>query len=178
MKTGVFTRGIAMAAVLTAAVACSSGPPKIHDLTMGKDKDVTKATTAFDAKDNLYAVANIDSPPNNGKVVGKFVIVDVPGQPAGPVASLETPLTLTGGMNKANFHYTPPASGWPNGKYQLQVVLFDSTGAQKDQKNTDFTVTGGAPAAASAPATDTSATDTTATDTAAPTDTASTDTKQ
>lgn len=175
MKARVFTRGFAVAAVLVAAVACSSGPPKIHDLNMGKDKDVTAATTKFDAKDNLYAVANIDNPPANGKVVGKFVIVNVEGQPAGPVPSLETPLNLTGGLNKASFHYTPPTAGWPNGKYQLQVLLFDSTGAQKDSKNIDFTVTGGAPAAAAAPAaTDTTAT---ATDTAA-TDTAATDTNK
>lgn len=152
MRRRVFGRTLAVTVLLAAAVACSSGPPGISDLTLGKDKEAAKAANAFDAKDTVYAVANISNPPSNGKVIGRLAIVDVEGQKAGPIPGLESTLSLTGGLNKANFTFTPPTAGWPNGKYQLQVVLLDSTGAQKDQKNADFTTAGNQPAASDAPA--------------------------
>jgi hypothetical protein len=144
----------AFALVLLAAAACSSGPPAIHDLKIGKDKEVTQPTNTLAAGDTLFAVGNLDNPPANGKVIGRLAIVDVEGQTPGPIPGLEATLKITGGMNKVNFNFTPPTAGWPNGKYQLQVVLFDGSGAQKDQKNADFTTAGNqpaAPAAAEAP---------------------------
>ena len=167
MKKNVWQK-CALALVLVAAVACKSGPPAIKDLKLGKDKEATKTANAFDAHDTVYAVANVDNPPSNGKVTGRLIIVDVPGQQAGPIPGLEATVTLTGALNQANFNFSAPTAGWPNGKYQLQVTLADETGAQKDQKTADFTTSGNAPAAApAAAATDTAATDTTATDTAA-----------
>lgn len=171
--------GAVVLSALVALAACKSGPPAIKDLKLGKDKDATQTTSAFGAKDTIYAVANIDNPPDNGKVTGRLIIVNVPGQQAGPIPGLETTLTLTGGQNKVNFDFTPPTAGWPDGKYQLQVVLADSTGAQKDTKSADFATSGNA---AAAPATETTgtggATDTAgtggATDTAATTSTGGT----
>lgn len=158
-------------ALLLVAVACKSGPPSISDLKLGKDKEATKTANAFDAHDTVYAVASITSPPSNGKVTGRLIIVDVPGQQPGPIPGLEATVTLTGGMNQANFNFSAPTAGWPNGKYQLQVTLADESGAQKDQKSADFTTSGNAPAAPAASetaaGTDTASTDTTATDTAA-----------
>lgn len=138
----------AFALVLLAAAACTSGPPAIHDLKIGKDKEVTQPTNALAAGDTLFGVANLDNPPANGKVVGRLVIVDVEGQTPGPIPGLEATQNLSGGMNKVNFKFRPPTAGWPNGKYQLQVVLLDGSGAQKDQKNADFTTAGNQPAAA------------------------------
>lgn len=157
LKPEVWSRALALTVVvLVGAAGCKSGPPAIHDVKMGKDKEAAQATNTFDAKDTLFAVANIDNPPDKGKVVGRLSIVDVPGQQNGPIPGLETTLDLSGGLNKANFNFTPPNAGWPNGKYQLQVVLLDGTGAQKDQKNADFSTSGNqppaAPAASEAPA--------------------------
>lgn len=169
MTRTLWSRVFAVTAVLVAVGACKSGPPAIHDVKLGKDKEATQAASTFDARDTVYAVGNIDNPPSNGKVVGRLAIVDVEGQKAGPIPGLESTLSLSGGLNKVNFDFTPPTAGWPNGKYQLQMLLLDESGAQKDQKNADFTTAGNQPPAASAPsaatdsATDSAATDTTAT---------------
>jgi len=157
------------ASLFVAAVACNSGPPAIKNLKMAKDKDGTKATSTFDAKDTIFAVANLDNPPANGKVTCHVNIVDVAGMKPGPIPNLDTTLNLTKGENIVNFNFTPPPSGWPDGKYQFQLVLADDKGAQKDTKSADFATAGNTASAAPATATDTAAaaTDTTATDTAA-----------
>jgi hypothetical protein len=147
--------------MLVAVGACSSGPPSVSDLKVGKDKEVTQATNAFDAHDTLYAVATIANPPASGKVVGHLSVVDVPGQQAGPIPGLEMTLNLAGGQNTASFNFSAPTAGWPNGKYKLDVVLLDGSGVEKGQKGAELTTTGNTPApAAEAPA---AATDSTAT---------------
>jgi hypothetical protein len=130
---------VLMAVLLVAIVACKSGPPAIKDLKVGKDKDVTAPANSFGAKDTVYAVANIDHPPANAKISGRLLIVDVPGQQPGPIPGLESTLSLSGGMNAANFNFSAPTAGWPSGKYQLQVSLLDESGAPKDQKSAEFT---------------------------------------
>ncbi|HEX7154219.1 MAG TPA: hypothetical protein VF618_22215 [Thermoanaerobaculia bacterium] len=133
--------------LLVAAGACSSGPPAISEVKMGKDKDVTQAATTFDARDTLFAVANIDNPPANGKVVGRLSVVEVEGQQAGPIPGLETALDLGSNLNTANFNFTAPTAGWPNGKYRFDVVLLDEAGAEKGQKSAEFTTSGNTPPA-------------------------------
>ena len=157
------SKSLCALALLVMVGACKSGPPSISELKMTKTKEAAEAATTFDAKDTLYAVANIANPPKDGKVVGRLVVVNVEGQQPGPIPSLETTLDLAGGMNTANFNFTPPPAGWPNGTYALEVSLGDASG-EKDKKSVQFTTAGNAPAAPAAAATDTTATtDSTAT---------------
>jgi hypothetical protein len=166
MKSRVFSRAFAVVAVV-AVVACSKGPAAIKELKVGKDKAVSAAASDFGPQDTIYAVANLDNAPANGKVVSKLVVVDVPGQQVGPIPGLESTLDLGTTNNVANLDFSAPTAGWPNGKYEIEVTLLDEKGEQKDQKKIAFTTAGNAPAAAAAPAADPTATDTTATDTAA-----------
>lgn len=152
------SRALALTLVLVAAGACSSGPPSLSDLKVGKDKEVTQAANAFEAHDSIYAQAKIENPPKGGKIVGHLSVVDVAGQQAGPIAGLEKTIDLGGIGNTASFDFTAPTAGWPDGKYRFDVVLLDGTGVEKGQKNAEFTTTGNAaPAgpAAAAPATET-----------------------
>lgn len=166
-------KGFVYALLLAVVGACSSGPPSISEIKVGKTKDVAEATTSFGAHDTIFAVAKLENPPKNGKVSGQLIVVNVEGQQAGPIPGLATSMDLAGGMNVANFDFTAPTAGWPNGEYQLEVVVHDDKGAEVAKKSVNFSTSGNAPAAppADATATDTSATDTTATDT----DTASTE---
>lgn len=164
MKVVLSSRALALTLLLVAAGACSSGPPSLSDLKVGKDKEVTKVANTFEAHDSVYAEAKIENPPKGGKVIGRLAVVDVAGQQPGPIAGLEKTLDLGAIGNTASFDFTAPTAGWPDGKYRLDVVLLDGTGAEKGQKNTEFTTTGNAPAAApaaEAPATETPAASTT-----------------
>lgn len=161
MNIGLSSRAVGLTVMLVAMGACSSGPPSVSDLKVGKDKEVTQAATTFDAHDTLYAVATIANPPANGKVVGHLSVVDVPGQQAGPIPGLEMTLNLAGGLNTANFNFVAPTAGWPNGKYKIDVVLLDASGAEKGQKSAEVTTSGNAPAAEAPAATTDSAAPTT-----------------
>ena len=55
MKVVQSSRALALTLVLVAAGACSSGPPSLSDLKVGKDKDVTQPANAFEAHDAVYA---------------------------------------------------------------------------------------------------------------------------
>ncbi len=152
MKTGGMSRVIGLTVLLVAVGACKSGPPSISELTVGKDKEVTQASNAFTATETVYAVAKIENPPENGKVVGRLAIVDVAGQQPGPIAGLEATVSLTAGMNVANFNFSAPTAGWPDGKYRIDVTLLDGAGAEKGQKSAEFSTSGNPPAAPAAEA--------------------------
>jgi hypothetical protein len=94
-------------------------------------------------------------------VQGRLLVVDVPGQQPGAIPGLETSIDLAPGINVANFSFSAPTAGWPDGKYQIEVTLLDEKGEQKDQKKAELTTSGNVAAAADA-ATDTAATDTAA----------------
>jgi hypothetical protein len=165
MNVSLSSRIVALTVLLVAVGACSSGPPSLGDLKVGKDKEVTQPASAFAAHDSVYAEAKIDNPPKGGKVVGRLVIVDVPGQQAGPIPGLEKTIDLAGPLNTASFDFTAPTAGWPDGKYKLEVVLLDGSGANKGEKSSEFTTSGNpaeAPAAA-ATSTEVPATETTQT---------------
>lgn len=52
---------------------------------------------------------------------------------------METTLDM-GGSGTATFTFTPPASGWPKGRYKVEVLMMNEAGEQKDQKASTFTV--------------------------------------
>jgi hypothetical protein len=166
MSRSVFIRVVCVTALVLAVVACSSGPASIGEFKLGKTEDAAQTIAAFDTRDTLYGVATINNPPEGGKVVGRLIIAEVEGQQAGPIPGLETTLPLTAGMNTAKFDFSPPTAGWPNGKYQMEVVLLDGSGAEKDKKTADFTAAGNEPAPAAADSTETE-TDTATTETPA-----------
>ena len=68
-----------------------------------------------------------------------MVFDDVEGQPSGPIPGLEQTLDLPG-SGTATYTFTPPAAGWPKGKYKLEVLMMNADGEQKDQKSASFTV--------------------------------------
>lgn len=131
----------ASALVLFAAVlfACNFSTAHLSALKVGKDKAVTQESNVFESGDAIYAVATVSNAPGKVKVKGQLVIEDVEGQKAGPVPGLEKTIDL-GGSGTATFSFTPPPSGWPKGKYKIEVTLTDDSGAQKDQKSASFSV--------------------------------------
>jgi len=118
------------------ALACkfSASTANISGLKIGKDKAVTTESSTFAPSDTVYAVATISNAPGKVKVKGRLVIEDAPGE-KGPENTVELP-----GSGTATFTFTPPASGFPAGKYKIEVTLMDEAGEQKDQKSASFTV--------------------------------------
>jgi hypothetical protein len=132
---------LGLGVVIIIALACkfSASTANISSLKLGKDKNVSEETSNFSPSDTAYAVAEISNAPGKTKVRGRLAIEDVPGQKTGPIPGLEDTVDLPG-SGTAIFTFTPPPSGWPKGKYKLEVQMINDQGEQKDEKSTTFTV--------------------------------------
>lgn len=122
-------------------LACnfSASTANLSGLKLGKDEKVSAETSSFAAGDTVYAVATVSNAPGAVKVTGRLVIDSVEGEASGPVPGLEKTLELPGSTT-ATFTFSPPPSGWPKGKYKVEVVMLNENGEQKDQKSADFSV--------------------------------------
>jgi hypothetical protein len=119
----------------------TSGLPStnISGLKLGKDKDVITETSRFAAGDKVYAIATVANAPGAVKVKGRLVIDEVEGEQSGPIPGLEKTLDLPGSTT-ATYTFSPPAAGWPKGKYKVEVIMLNEGGEQKDQKTANFSV--------------------------------------
>lgn len=141
MRTARGGLAVSLGVLVFAALACnfSASTANISDLKLFKDKAATQATSSFAATDTIYAVATISNAPGAVKVKGRLAIENVEGQETGPIPGLETTLDLPGSTT-ATFTFTPPSSGFPKGKYKVEVFMLNEAGEQKDEKSASFTV--------------------------------------
>ncbi|MBV8856946.1 MAG: hypothetical protein JOZ02_08460 [Acidobacteria bacterium] len=141
MRTARGGLAVSLGVLVFAALACnfSASTANISDLKLSKDKAATQTTNSFAATETVYAVATISNAPGAVKVKGRLSIEDVEGEQAGPVPGLETTLDLPG-SGTATYTFSPPSSGFPKGKYKVEVFMLNENGEQKDQKSASFTV--------------------------------------
>ncbi len=127
--------------LVAAGLACnfSASTANISELKLGKAQGAAQETTSFGTGDTVYAVATVSNVPDKVKVKGLLAFEDVEGEQKGPIPGLEKTLDLPG-SGTASYTFTPPPSGWPKGKYQIQVIMMDDSGQQKDTKSASFTV--------------------------------------
>jgi hypothetical protein len=132
---------LALGLLIALGLACnySASTANISGLKVSKDKQATTETSSFGANDTVYAVATVSNVPDKVKVKGRLVVEDVEGQPKGPIQGLEDTVEL-GGDGTATFTFSAPTSGWPKGKYKVEVIMTNEAGEQKDQKSASFTV--------------------------------------
>lgn len=130
---------LAFALLVVVAVACNMSTANLSSLKLGKDKTASQESSTFGADETVYAVGVVSNAPGKVKVKGLLAFEDVEGQKPGPIPGLEKTLDLEG-SGTATFTFTPPPSGWPKGKFKVEVILMDDSGAQKDQKSSIFSV--------------------------------------
>ncbi|HEY6329083.1 MAG TPA: hypothetical protein VI756_07085 [Blastocatellia bacterium] len=135
----VTTCGLAVFLICAAACQFSVSTANLSGLKISKDKDGSQETNTFGANDTVYAVATVSNSPDKVKVKGQLSVVDVPGEKAGPIPGLEKDLDLPG-SGTATFTFSPPETGWPKGKYKMDVVMLNENGEQKGEKTADFEV--------------------------------------
>lgn len=124
---------------MVVVLACNASTANLSSLKIGKDKAVSSESSSFGPNDTVYAVGTVSNAPGKVKVKGLLAFEDVEGQKQGPIPGLEKTLDLEG-SGTATYTFTPPPDGWPKGKYKVEVILMDDSGAQKDQKSATFSV--------------------------------------
>jgi hypothetical protein len=129
---------LAATALVAVVLACGASTANISNLKIGKDQAVNSEASAFQGTDPIYAVATISNAPGKVKVRGRMLFDNVAGQTAGPIPGLEKTIDLDG-SGTASFSFTP-TEAWPKGSYKIEVTLTDDSGAQKDQKTANFSV--------------------------------------
>jgi hypothetical protein len=141
MRTKRWDLALGLGLLIFAGLACnfSASTANISGLKLGKDKDVTAETSSFAASDTVYAVATVSNAPGAVKVKGRLAIDEVEGEQSGPIPGLEKTLDLPG-SGTATYTFSPPPTGWPKGKYKVEVLMLDEKGEQKDQKTSNFSV--------------------------------------
>ena len=141
MRTKRLDLALGLGLLIFAGLACnfSASTANLSGLKLGKDKEVTAETSAFAASDTVYAIGTVSNAPGAVKVRGRLLIDEVEGEQSGPIPGLEKTLDLPG-SGTATYTFSPPPSGWPRGKYKVEVSLLDEGGEQKDQKTTNFSV--------------------------------------
>ena len=141
MRTKRLDLALGLGLLIFAGLACnfSASTANISGLKLGKDKNVSAETSSFAAGDTVYALATVSNAPGAVKVKGRLVIDEVKGEDSGPIPGLEKTLDLPG-SGTATYTFSPPPSGWPKGKYKVEVLMLDEKGEQKDQKTSNFSV--------------------------------------
>ena len=142
MRTARGGLAVSLGVLVFAALACnfSASTANISDLKVTKDKGGTQQTSSFAASDTVYAVATISNAPGAVKAKGRLVFESVEGYPSGgPVPGAETTVDVPGSA-PVTYTFTPPSSGFPAGKYKVEVVMLNEAGEQKDEKSASFTV--------------------------------------
>jgi len=136
MQKGRLMSVISVGLLVALAVACkfSASTANISSLKISKDKAASAETSTFGPNDTVYAVATISNSPGKIKVKGHVVSEDAPND---KLAETTVDLPSSG---TATFTFTPPASGFPAGKYKIEVAMLNEDGEQKDQKSATFTV--------------------------------------
>lgn len=141
MQSKQWSLSVCLGLLLVGAVACSFNvsTANISSLKLGTNEKVSNPTSTFSGTDTIYGVAEVSNAPSKVKVKGTFVVDSVEGEKSGPVPGLETTVDLPG-SGTATFTFTPPPTGWPKGKYKLEVVMLNENGEQKDHKTAEFSV--------------------------------------
>jgi hypothetical protein len=141
MRTARGGLSVSLGLLVFVALACnfSASTANISDLKLSKDQAGTQQTSSFAPADTVYAVATVSNAPGAVKVTGRLVIEAVEGEQSGPIPGLEKTLDLPG-SGTATYTFTPPPSGFPAGKYKVEVLMLNEAGEQKDQKSASFTV--------------------------------------
>lgn len=134
----------ALGLILVTMLACkfSFSTANLSSLKISKDKSGSPETSSFNSRDTIYAVADVSNAPSKTKLKGRLLYDNVAGQTSGTLfPGLETTIDLPGSGN-GTFTFTPPASGWPNGSYKIEVTMLNEDNEQKDQKTGTLTVSG------------------------------------
>ena len=144
MRAALANRALRWTALLVTVVACGCGP-SVGAPKLTKDRAGKEPSTIFNAYDTIYAQAPIGSASGNTKVMGRLAIVDVAGRPAGVIPTFDMTMEVIPGMNQASFTFSAPLSGWPDGKYRIDIVVLDASDKPKTTKSAEFTTTGHEP---------------------------------
>ncbi len=141
MRTKRWDLTLGLGVLVAVALACnfSASTANISSLKLSKDKSGSQEASTFAAADTIYAVSVISNAPDKLKAKGRLSAEQVEGLDAGPIPGAETTLDLPGSAT-ATFTFTPPAGGWPPGRYKVDVMMLNEAGEQKDQKSATFTI--------------------------------------
>lgn len=113
----------------TAAAAPAPAPFTVTAIEVGKqvgpDKKVTNPTTTFGPKDTIHASVATDGAAPKKIIAAKWTYQD--GQVVKQAAETIAPT----GPAATEFHISKP-SGWPVGKYKVEITLDGSPSGTKD----------------------------------------------
>jgi hypothetical protein len=118
-------------AEVTPAATPAPAPFQVTSIDLGKaigpDGKVTEAADTFGPKDTIYAVVSSDGTGPDVKLTAKWTFGDK-GQ---SVKDEDRTVTPNGTAGATEFHVSKP-SGWPVGKYKVEILADGVSAGTKD----------------------------------------------
>jgi hypothetical protein len=124
-------------ALLVAAAACGgkgadntpgTAAVRVTDVTLGRaiggDKAITDRTETFKPNDTIYASVATDGSAPSATLRAKWTFED------GQIVDESTHAIAPNNKERTEFHVSKP-SGWPAGKYKVEVFLNDQSAGVK-----------------------------------------------
>jgi len=122
-----------------ATTACSASTAHIGSMKVGKDSALKTSATTFGPHDKIYAAGDADNVPDKVKLEWHLVAENVRGVPKNQtISQLDKSFDFDSDAT-ATYDLSPPAAGWPVGKYKIVLTMMED-GKQQDQKTAEFTV--------------------------------------
>jgi hypothetical protein len=113
----------------TAAPAPAPAPFAVQGIEVGKqigpDKRVTAATTTFGPKDTIYATVATEGAAPSKTLVARWTFG------TGKLVKADSQTIAPTGPAATEFHIVKP-SGWPVGKYKVEISVDGSAAGSKD----------------------------------------------
>ena len=124
MKKTTLVWGIILVTLASSLIGCgiSASPPRLENAVTARDSQGEESTMVFGTEDTLYAVAELESAPDETTVRAVWTAVDVEG--VEPDFQIQE-TSLTTGSNRIYFELTNPAP-WPTGRYRVDLYLSDT----------------------------------------------------
>lgn len=134
MQTNRFNFLLSLGLLVAVVLACNASTANLSSLKLSKDKSGSPEVSTFSPNDTIYAVGTASNVPGKVKVKCRLVTDGAEG-----LEPLEITLDLPG-SGTAAFTLTPPPTGWPTGKYKVEVILMDEDGKERDTKTASVSV--------------------------------------
>lgn len=129
-----------LSAVAGCKVSCTTA--NISSLQFSKDAQGNVQTKEFAPTDTVYAKATVSNSGSNVTLKFSLFAEKAEGLPDNDhLTEADTSVDLPS-SGYGLYHVSPPPSGWPAGRYRIEVIMLFN-GDQKDKKSDTFTVAGG-----------------------------------
>lgn len=136
MKTNRLNLVCAVGLLITTIFACNydRSTVRLRNAKLSRDKDGTTTVNTYAPMDDVFVVIEVAGTAEETDIKCRVIADRVDGVESGVVA-FDRSLSLTNNIRQAYFQIHPPDSGWPTGRYKIEIY-FAAEGGESQLEET------------------------------------------